>query len=215
MTIYLSVSLLRPYHEVQHFTVQTNHRALKCIPILSDSRRLLQCWRLHLSEFDIDVIHCAVIKHQAAETLSRLFTKYKDYSLLENDLRLLAIDHVVNKNTSHTTDKANDYHVLNINHYAASTKKPIHNSLTLVELIHAQKNDLFCHTLLAHVGHACIEFSVNSDGLLLRQSAVDGFLQILVPPSLCQHILIVTHHTPVPGDPGQRRIRDPLHCSFY
>lgn len=88
-----------------------------------------------LLEFDFDVIHHAETKHQAAEALSRLSTTGKDGSLRSGKLLVLAIDPVVNANTSDTTDNGNDHHVVNLNNSAASTDEPIYALSTLFKLI--------------------------------------------------------------------------------
>lgn len=48
-------------------------------------------WRLHLSEFEFDIIHRAGIKHQAVDALSQLKTKGVDTMPLQNEVPVLTI----------------------------------------------------------------------------------------------------------------------------
>lgn len=59
---------------------------------MTDSIERLARWRLKLSEYEIDVVSRAGIKHQAADVLSRLPTLEEKCTPLENDLLNLAVD---------------------------------------------------------------------------------------------------------------------------
>lgn len=91
-----------------------------------------------------------------------------DESQLEEKLSLLAADHVMNANTSNTSDDRNDQHVVNIINVDASTDKPTYDPPTFIKLIHVQKNDVFYQTATAEIGRANSKFSINSNGLLVR-----------------------------------------------
>lgn len=56
-----SVLILRAYLQGICFTIQTDHPSLIWILILADATDGLTRWRLRLSEFKSDVIHCAGI----------------------------------------------------------------------------------------------------------------------------------------------------------
>lgn len=109
---------------------------------------------LCLLEFGFDIIQFTVIKQQAADVLSRSSKTGKDKSLLEDELPLLAIDHVVSANTSDTPE--------------AAMKKPTYDSQTLLELIRIHINDIFCQTASAQVGRSSSEFRISSNRLLLQ-----------------------------------------------
>lgn len=78
--------LQRPYLEEIRFTILTDHNLLKWILNLADITGRLESWRLRLSGFDIDVVHCAGNKHQAADALFRLTATGEDQAPIENDL---------------------------------------------------------------------------------------------------------------------------------
>lgn len=68
---------------------------------------------------------------------------------------------------------------------------------------------------IAQVGQANRKSSVNDDGLLVRRSPVDGAIQIVVPQSLSQRVLLLPHHPPTAGHRGRRRVNDTLQREFY
>lgn len=104
-----SVPLLRPYLEGICFTIHTDHGALKRIFIFTDSAKRLEQWCLRLFKFDLDVVHCARIKNQAADAVSRLSTSNKDENPLEDDLLLYASDNCNNRTVPvHTVGQDED-----------------------------------------------------------------------------------------------------------
>lgn len=82
--------------------------------------------------------------------------------------------------------------------------KPIYDGPTLVELSEEQINNIFFYTAAAHIGHA----------LLVEPSSFDKAIQILVPPSLCQRIFMVSNHSPLSKHPGKQHAYDTLRCNL-
>jgi hypothetical protein len=66
------VTHLRPYLEVNTFTVRTDHHALRWVINISDAQGRLSRWRLCLAEFDFKVEYNPGSAHHAADALSRL-----------------------------------------------------------------------------------------------------------------------------------------------
>ena len=56
---------------------------------MADATGKLARWQLRLSELEFDVVHRAVIKHQAADALSRLETSGADDSSLQDEIPVL------------------------------------------------------------------------------------------------------------------------------
>lgn len=73
----------------------------------------------------------------------------------------------------------------------------------------------FSQTATAQVDPAKIWFLTSSDGLIVLQLIDDGLIQIVVPPSLHQRIIMVSHHPPDSGCLRQRRKYDTLCFTFY
>lgn len=58
---------------------------------VSDTAGKLTWWRLRLLESEFDIVHCAGIKHQAADSPSTLQTKGAVYTKLEEEVPVLNI----------------------------------------------------------------------------------------------------------------------------
>lgn len=56
----------------------------------------LVCWRLRVSEFELDVVHRAVIKHQEVDVFSRLPTSNADVIPTEEEISIAVIDTILN-----------------------------------------------------------------------------------------------------------------------
>lgn len=52
---------------------------------------ILAQWHLKLSQFEVDILRCAGIMHQAADALLRLETKYEDKTHLDDEAADLTI----------------------------------------------------------------------------------------------------------------------------
>lgn len=55
-------------------TVYTDHDMLKQIFNRTESTGILARWWLEILSFELDVVHCTRVKHQAAEELSQVNT---------------------------------------------------------------------------------------------------------------------------------------------
>lgn len=118
-------------------------------------------------------------------------------------------------NTSDTYDSRNDHLVVHINNIGANTEKSTYDPSIVFDLIHAQKNDVFYRKRATQEGRANSEFSINSNGLFIQQSSVDGVIQVVTALSLRPRILMLLHQPQLAGNPGQQRMYDTLQCNFY
>lgn len=59
---------------------------------VTDAQGILNQWRLHFLEFDIDIFPRAGFRHQATDALSHLPIEETDKSPLEEDLSLMFIN---------------------------------------------------------------------------------------------------------------------------
>lgn len=85
----------------------------------------------------------------------------------------------------------------------------------LCQTIPCRKLINFCPRETASESNDSTDFSINTDRLLVSQSTVDIATQIVVPPSLCQRIIMVSHHPSIARNQGQRRMYDTLCHSLY
>lgn len=80
--------LLQLYFENTHFTIRTDQDSLRWILSSSDASVRLTKWRLSFSKFDVEDVHRAGIKHQAADGLRRLRIDGDEMTDLEDDLHV-------------------------------------------------------------------------------------------------------------------------------
>lgn len=83
--------LLQSSLQGSRFIVRTDHEALKYLVTMSDPSRKLAYWRPRLSKLELDIVHLASIKHQAADTMSRLMIERTDTTELDDDISPLAV----------------------------------------------------------------------------------------------------------------------------
>ncbi len=81
-----SVLHVRPYLSHTHFTVRTDHNALRWAFFIAEAEGRLAKWRLRLAEFDFDVVYRPGIKHTVPEALSRVPTQGGDQSYQEDEI---------------------------------------------------------------------------------------------------------------------------------
>lgn len=81
-----AVKLSCPYREGKLFTVCANHDSLKWILNLVDGIGMFARWRLRKLEVELDIVHSAGIKNQAANVLSRLDAPGMDDIDMDKDL---------------------------------------------------------------------------------------------------------------------------------
>ena len=74
LAVIWAVQILRPYLEGRHFTVYTDHSALRWMFHLADASNRLARWRLRLLEFDFDVKYRKGSENTVADAISRLPT---------------------------------------------------------------------------------------------------------------------------------------------
>jgi len=74
----LASLLLRLFFEGTHFTVRTDHAALKWMLRMDGAHGRLAQWRLRLAEFDYAVQTRPGASHHAVDTMSRISTPAGD-----------------------------------------------------------------------------------------------------------------------------------------
>lgn len=82
---------MRPYLEDAILKLRMEHSSLWWILKRAGATDKLTFWKLLLMESDFEVVYKAVVKHQAADALSRLLTNGSYRTLLENDILIMAV----------------------------------------------------------------------------------------------------------------------------
>ena len=73
LAVIWSIEKLRPYVEGYHFTVVTDHNALKWLKNLKDPTGRLARWALKLQQWDFDIVHRKGSQHQLPDALPRIY----------------------------------------------------------------------------------------------------------------------------------------------
>ncbi len=217
-----SILHLRPYLERTRFTVRTDHHALKWALFLSNAEGRLSKWRLRLAEFDFDVVYRPGVKHQVPDALSRIETTGGESGPLEDSIpcpeslpeedancdpgqNLLIED----ENWDLTACPSGECLSLVDSHLGA---EPISKEEWLVE----QSYDSLCQTLRNNAERTPSSgFLIREDGLLVRKAILDGRHQIVVPKSLRDRILSLSHNPDVSGHPGSKRMYLTMRQEYY
>lgn len=76
--------MVRLYFDGSRSTIRTDHNLLKWILKLADAPGQLAHWRLLLFKFEFDVVHNAVVKYRAANSISPLQTTDTHTERIEN-----------------------------------------------------------------------------------------------------------------------------------
>ena len=218
LAVVWALRILRPYLERTRFMVYTDHEALKWLLNLGDGEAhgRLARWRLRLAEFDFEVAYKKGAKNTIADALSRLATEGDTPSPYpEDDLPGYAREQPEG-NPAQTPPAAQHRRPGEILTLAGS---PQLSTISMEEIIKEQAEDAFCSQKRAeldsfHDGNHS-RFSVNEDGILVRESPLDAVRQIVIPKSLRPRLLHLQHVPPLAGHPGGRRMYATMRQHFY
>ena len=234
--------LLRPYIELQRFTVITDHEALKWLLTYKESTGRLARWRLRLLEYDFDIQYRKGIKHQAADALSRLETNGHDTAEIDDNLpgdltigsiaedsEALDLGDTYDDSRPYLDTFVNTDVIANVTTRSrkarvgkggervtlpeAYAQEPA--PLSPQDIIRAQARDRLCRMFRDTVGTPGSEYSVDGNGLLIRKSPLDQCIQIVAPEGLRKRIMYFAHNSVHAGHPGSSRMYSTLRRSYY
>jgi len=213
LSVFWSISLLRPYLEGNHFTVRTDHNSLTWILSITPSEGRLARWRLRLAEFDFEVQYRPGVKNVVPDSLSRLETTGDDKTSLDEDIpTLLAHDET-------SEDELRDMYPPEwdtINLCLVAIEDLIPEPITVEEWLSEQGADSLCQQLQQEVDQGTNpRFRLNPQGILVRVLPTQTATQVVVPETLRPRILMSYHQATVAGHPGVRRMYDTLRQGVY
>ena len=213
-----AVLLLRPYLEMERFTLRTDHEALKWLFDDNSKGAKLDRWRLRLQQFEFDVAHLPGKQNQVADALSRLetttgdqrkgfidveipvfFAEYAAAPIVDN-AHVLTFEEDLNPDTEDIREMG-----MNRNN-EEPTDPPNPEPISIDEFAAEQRKDKLCRYLAIFAGTPKAEFNFNSQGLLVRTSRIDGAIQKVVPASLREGIINLSHSPISQGHPGESRL---------
>ena len=210
LAVVWSVRLLRPYLEREHFTVRTDHSALRWMYTTTDGNARVLRWRLALAEFDFTVEYRPGRVNQAADAMSRLQIQDLHEGTPEIEVPVLIV-HVPAGEWEEKEDLPPP-----VKPDQGPRVRITEDGLPLIrkeDLLVAQVDDDWCQEVWATRTEAS-DF-IEEGGLLTRRS-FNGFPnRILAPVSLRERILTLAHYPRIQGHPGGRRMSKTICRTWY
>lgn len=160
--------------------IRTCHNSFTWIPNLADPSGRLWRWRLRLSEYDSDVVHCAGIKHRTTEALSRLTDIRENQTLIEHSLPVAVLEA--------TLDSGPNIRILtytktlSVEAGMRLTAQVIENNDAemvgpapqLQKFLQQQVIDIFCKQAIETVDQAKVKYIIEDSRLVVREAPIDG-----------------------------------------
>jgi hypothetical protein len=189
------LQLLRPYLQGHSFDVESDHRACQALfRQVSPNRRLMK-WRLQLSNFTFKVRYKPGSENTAADPMSRLETEGVDNNSWDLDLPTLLVDFEC---------------VIAID---TAALVPIQ----LSEMRHEQSRDGDCQDALERGrmhGHLVIEDDERLIVRLVERRGMPTLHQIVVPETLRERVMKLSHQPQASAHPGHARMYWSLRSQF-
>ena len=208
--------ILRPYLEGEHFTVYTDHQALKWLLGATDVSGRLARWRIRLSEFDLALDYKKGKKNTIADAISRLPTNGETNVDPDLDIPVLQV------NTDSSVEGAeedildDEDRLDDLTASVHTVEPPLLTAIQAEEVIREQSTDEYCLSLRDKLdnGHQ-IPFEVDEDGTLVRVSPRDFSRQMVIPKALRERLLHLTHHSKSGAHAGGLRMYSTLRRYAY
>lgn len=224
LAVVWAMQTLRPYVQGTHFTVNTDHSALRWLMEICEPSGRLMRWRLRLSEFDFNIVHKKGLINTQADAMSRLTTLGSTTVDIDDDI----------PQYPHTTSTTSTSDIPNLEDPSTSledfdeqedtatvllAEEKLDDNLaapiTTEELKREQAADPFCqrHADCLAGGRPAPGYGISSEGVLFRHKM--GCEQIVVPKALQPRVLHLAHHSKLAGHPGGNRLYKYLRRSFF
>ena len=214
LAIVWGILILRPYLEGTNFTVRTDHDSLRWLLNITDVSGRLARWRLRLAEFDYSVVNRPGVKHQAPDALSRLLTSGDDQSPLDDDIPCFITDTDSNEEElDHRME--DDYSLTEEEVLALREVAQAVEPISTPEFLQEQAKDSYCKSLLPETTVDASHFITDQFGIICRKSTLDGALQRVVPESLRERVLYLSHYPILAGHPGGYKLYATLRRDYY
>lgn len=236
LAVIWAVQILRPYLERKHFTLYTDHSALKWMFDLVDVSGRLARWRLRLLEFDFTIKYRKGADNVVADAISRLPTFGFTRTGPDLDIPCFLVEDketasAEKKTITSIVDKSNwlncDWdpcdHALSDHADRWRQEKDIPQALsaevsllTIDEIREAQLADPLSQKTRSAISQGKqTPYTEDDRGLIVRVAPVDHSIQIFIPEALRPRALYLAHYTPVSGHPGISRQYYTMRRTFY
>lgn len=206
---------LRQYLQGVRFTLHTDHQPLNWILNLTGSSGRLARWRLRISEFDFDVKYTKGRSHHLADTMSRLRSDMSTNTPIDDEppCFLIGDDAAIDDGMfSEDYDPLTTICAVRGNPTTAPEATPV----TMEELLLEQRDDPLCRDLREGLENGRVSsYFIDENGLLARRAGLDNATQTVVPASIRDRILYLSHYPAMAGHPGGRKMYYTLRQSYY
>ena len=215
LAVVWGITTLRPYLQMEQFTVHTDHSSLRWLMEINDPSGRLMRWRLRLSEFDFTVVYKKGKLNTQADALSRLKSSGHTTVEVDYDLPCFLLE---GNNAEHSDGDFLEELSEEFDSLLATQEYRISEELLVPiereELLRAQLEDDFCSKIRSRLNEGeRLPFSVNEEGILIR--VVHAYPQIVAPLCLRSRILYMGHHALLAGHPGGRKLYYTLSRDYY
>ena len=179
--------------------------------IVDPSGRLVR-WRLRLSEFDFDIEYKKGTANAPADTVSRLRTPMgTTVDAHEDDIPCLPLEVDEEFDPLLHSEEPDPAPIDEL--FATQHEEPV-SPVTLEEMVLHQRSDPFCVRMNARLEEGeRVPFIVNADGILVRTAS--EYSQMVLPESLKDRVLHLSHHVKASAHPGGRRLYQTLRRLYY
>lgn len=170
---------------------------------MADDTGKLVRWLVGLSEFESDVVPCAGIKHQEADTLSHFKTNDKDKAPLGDEVPVFTILHEIFtcRPKTETTDiqftkppKVPFVRIIpNICMFACIRVNDKAKILKVAKFTSVSSTEADCRSSLAYIVKQNTRFNLNSDEVLFVAFVLDSALLRVVTAPLRTRFLHISH----------------------
>ncbi|CDF38075.1 unnamed protein product [Chondrus crispus] len=189
LAVIWAVQTLRPYLYGEHFVVHTDHASLRWLMNVTDPSGRLIRWRLRLPEFDFEIKYKKGKANSQADALSRLRTAGETVDEIDNEIPCFTAEPAEGTvEDEESIDAADDILALE-----GGTAPDRLDQFQAVRTFSTETEEL--------------------EGTLCR-TAVE-FVQVVIPQSLRDRVLGLSHYAKLAGHPGGRKLYKTLRRYFY
>ena len=219
LAVVWALQTLRPYLQGETFVVHSDHAALRWLMEIAEPAGRLMRWRLRLGEFDFRIEYKKGLKNTQADALSRLRTLGETTVPLEEEIPCFTMSE--SDRPSEPKDSLDDFDVSDdILLSLEALRDPRLVPIPEEEFLREQRSDPFCQDIVLRLvrgeGFPCVgptPYVTDAEGFLFRIANENH--QIVVPASLRERVLHLSHFSKLAGHPGGRRLYAFLKRNFY
>lgn len=224
LAVIWALKTLRPYLYGEHFVVHTDHASLRWLMNVSDPSGRLIRWSLRLSEFDFEVKYKKGRINTQADALSRLETKGETSEDIDEDIPCFIAEHGLTHQSMKSvmeqkiSDSDPDSDEEDVEGYGncdellaleGGTDSLEHfEAVKPEELLREQLIDPFCESIRRQIDEGnTLSFTTEAqefEGTLVRTAS--EYTQVVIPRSLKDRVLGMSHYAKTAGHPGGRKL---------